>query len=540
MSTGLHPDRATGARPPHPDADRLRFFCRAVLGVLDAGPAGACPPGLARELARVIGAGIEEIAVGLRREADALAAAAADLRTLPARYLSPPPSVATVLAELDEARSRAARVADALDALRENPGDPARGRLVAPEPEPPPPPADQFRFAPGETAETAALPAGPPPTGNETRRAATAFEEARRQHKRQEFARAEELYTEAIRIDPRFGPAYSRRGQVRLARGATEEAIIDFNGALALDDTAAEAWWWRGDAHAVAGRLDEAIADYGKALALRPDLARARYNREVALRRKREASTPAPVATPLPVHPPPPRPPATPPPGPRPLNPAGQLVVECPHCHEPGEVSWDRLGRVFACKACGRRFGVRADGRAVELVEAPGGRWVEAAAVRGRSRDRRKRRLLVGGVVLAAVLFPALGVAGWRAVRPAGHAGGEMELPHELGTRAELFARGWLNNDVRLMKRLTSPAHEKVLYAWYNRHRPPAALRGKADGTPPEGVVVEVNRRPGTGGQAIVGVRVSNPTAAPGQRPAELTLAWEERDGNWFFLPPAR
>src|SRR5581483_5502587 len=93
---------------------------------------------------------------------------------------------------------------------------------------------------------------------------------------------------------------------------------------------------------------------------------------------------------------------------------AGQLVVRCPHCGEPGEVPWDRLGKVFVCKACTRRFGVRADGQTAELIEA-GGRWVEATRVREQTRRRRKRRLAVAAAVLAAVLFPAAGVAGWHA-----------------------------------------------------------------------------------------------------------------------------
>jgi tetratricopeptide (TPR) repeat protein len=543
VSTGRYPapDRVTGTGPAHPDAERLWHFCRAVLGVLDAGPAGACPPGLARELARAIGVGVAEVAVGLRREVDALAAAAAGVRDLPTRYLSPPPAATALLVELDEAQSRAARVADALDALRDGSGIPHPALPAVSVPEPPPSPVDRFRFAPDETAEMAALPAEPaPPTGGESRQAASVFEEARRQHKRQEFARAEELYTAAIRTDPRFGPAYSRRGQVRLARGAVEEAVADFNAALALDETAAEAWWWRGDARAVAGRFDEAIADYDRALALRPDLSRARYNREVALRRKGGAVAPAPTTTPLAVHPPPPRSTAgmTGPTGPASV--VGHLILPCPSCGETGEVPWDRLGKVFVCKGCGRRFGVRADGRAVELVEGPGGKLVEAAAVRERAAHRRKRRLLVGGVVLAAALFPALGVAGWRVVRPAAASGDEVELPHELEARVELFARGWLGNDVRLMRRLTTPTHERVLFAWYNRHRPPVAFRSQVDGTVPEGSRIEVTRRPGKAGQAVVHVRVTNPAAAPNHPAAEFALAWEERAGSWYFLPPAR
>ena len=39
----------------------------------------------------------------------------------------------------------------------------------------------------------------------------------------------------------------------------------------------------------------------------------------------------------------------------------------------------------------------------------------------------------------------------------------EAELPHGLEPRAELFARAWLHNDVPLMRRLTTPTHDRVL-----------------------------------------------------------------------------
>src|SRR5262249_38410724 len=159
-----------------------------------------------------------------------------------------------------------------------------------------------------------------------------------------------------------------------------------------------EAWCWRGDAHAISGRFDEAIEDYKRALALCPDLERARANLAVAERRKSEAS--AEVLSLSPPTPPPtksPIPPASAS-GPSGKKEAGQLVVNCPYCDEVGEVPWNRLGKVFLCKACGRRFGVNTDGKAVELTEGPDGKWVETRKVREHTRRQRKRRLIVAGV----------------------------------------------------------------------------------------------------------------------------------------------
>jgi tetratricopeptide (TPR) repeat protein len=578
MTNLTESDKAAGE--PAPEVERLRGFCHALLRLLDD-PAGTAA--LPRELARAIGAGVGEVADGLRREADALTEAVAGLRHLPTGYLTPTATVCALVAELEAARNQAARFADTLDALREDPAGPrplpaALPPLPLPQGEARPAKtsspdspeasasADPFPFSLAledgtETVShstetdtgtaTTEIPDSPPSAEpSPTRRAAAIFREAQKAHRQRDFDRAVELYTETIRIDPRFGPAYSRRGQLRLAQGQIDGAVADFDTALELDDTAAEAWWWRGDALAVADRLDEAVTSYIRALSLRPDLARARFNLAVAFQRLGQAAAkpPTPPAEPARPNPPPSdvlpvlAPPSTPS---RPttaepaMKEAGQLVVRCPHCDEPGEVSWDRLGKVFVCKACNRRFGVRADGQTTELVES-GGRWVEAGRVREQARRRRKRRLAVAGVVLAAVLFPAVGVAGWRAVRPAAPAPLERELPTDLTARAELFTQAWLSNDSRLMRRLTSPAHERVVHGWSVRHPPPPALRGPADGTPPDGVRIEVTHTPVKPGQELVRVRVSNPTTAPDQPPVELTLVWEQRGDTWYFLPPTK
>ncbi len=567
--------------PGAADVERLRHLCHAVLRAIDAPGTGAAA--LAGALLRAIGGGVTEVAAGVRREADALAAAAAGVRDLPTRYLALPPSVADLLCELDAARVRAAGLADALDAVRVEPQSPSATppplRLDAGEPPPPPQPAAASaspdapprapaveRAAPrpgGAASESRSSPEGhsaPDATPPETEAAARAYAAAERCRKLREFEQAERWYTDAIGLDPRFGPAYARRGQCRLARRAYPEAVADFDAALALDAAAVEAWSWRGDARALEGRLDDAIADYTRALELCPDYERVRFNLAVARRRKTDAAAPrTPVApTDLPPCPAPdsspaiepaPEPTAVRPPKPRPAPPValtpekkggGQLVVNCPHCGAGGEVSWDRLGKVLVCRACDRRFGVSGDGRAVELVEAPGGKWIEAGRVREDSRRRRKRRVALLAVVAAAVLFPALGFAGWRAVRPEPVEVREIELPSELGARAELFATAWLTNDVRLMRRLTTPTHDKAVYSWYVRHRPPAALRGTADGAPPAGTRFEAALLPGTSGHTTARVRVSNPTAASPHPPVELVLAWEERGDGWYFVPPTK
>ncbi len=667
------PSDGRSAASTHPDTQRLRLFCLSVLGILDAtGEGSVCTPALPRELARVIGAGVEKVADVVRQEANALAVAIADLRELPSQFLNLGPA----LAELESARALAVQVADALNAFRAE--SPHSLSVTIPEERPhceflqPAPdhvvhslaaasmePAPESmalseplaflesdtdeRHHPDDTPASPTLETHASPTlespldPTESRQAVRMFLEGECHHKQQNFDVAEEFYTEAVSIDPQFGSAYARRGQIRLAHGDYDSAIADFDEALKLDETAVEALWWRGDAHAIAGKLDEAVADYALVLTLQPDLTRARFNLAVALRQKGEtvralveftrvikarpseakaylkrgeihlkhghrelaeadfrsalrhdpeceqaqhyldtlpaapsilpvlpvSHTTAPVV-PIPLKSstslasPTPLPPkssivlaSSEPTAPKsstalprtggPLNKAGHITVKCPHCEKMGDVPWDRLSKVFVCQGCGRRFIVQSDGSAVEVIEAKNGKWVEAEKVREQARQRRKRRRSLFVAVVVAVLFPALAVAGWRAARPVVPQIVERELPQELNARAELFAQAWLSNDVRLMKRMTSPAVEKTLYAWYNRHRPPPLLRTPTSGTPPEGVdgaQVEVNSRHGKAGQCVVTLRVRNPKLAPDHPPVELRLVWEERsDNNWYFLP---
>lgn len=578
----------TSADESHPNIDRLRHFCLAILSVLNSrAGAGSIAAALPTILIQAFGAGVEEIVVELRRDVDRLATAVASLRGLSSRYLALPATASTLLTELEETHTQANQLAEALDAIRL--GMPLRDTLPGP---------GVFSASNSETPSThllpettglGELPRNPVSTGTvgstpieeeaiqpilrvtgtaptetheltqsavplspttKTQRARLVFFEAELYRKQREFDRAEELYTEVILIDPRFGPAYSRRGQARLARHAIHEAIADFDAALVLNDTAAEAWWWRGDAHAINGQLDEAIDDYTRALALRPDLERARSNLAIAKRRKTEAMTTAVSSTPTLALESASAETQTTPSAPTsdPVSHSsktaskkagGHLTVSCPHCAEIGEIPWDRLGKVFACKACGHRFGVGVDGKAVEVTEAPGGKWVEASKVREQARRRRKRRLMVVAVLGCAILFPAIGVAGWQAIRPAKIANAEVELPKELDARAELFCRAWLANDVRLMKRLTSPTHDKIVYSWYTRHRPPLTLHTTTDGVLKERRV-EVQIQLVKSGHARVRLLVSDPSTSGNQPPFELTLLWEEHADGWYFLPPSR
>jgi tetratricopeptide (TPR) repeat protein len=71
----------------------------------------------------------------------------------------------------------------------------------------------------------------------------------------------------------------NRRGEVRAAAGKEDEALVDFEEAVALDGNRWKAVYNRGVSYANAGRLDEALADFNRTVALKPEFVKARFNR---------------------------------------------------------------------------------------------------------------------------------------------------------------------------------------------------------------------------------------------------------------------
>jgi tetratricopeptide (TPR) repeat protein len=71
-----------------------------------------------------------------------------------------------------------------------------------------------------------------------------------------------EEYSEAIRLDPRFGRAYCGRGTAYLKKRDFDAAIADYSEAIRMNPTFAAAYYSRGLAYVEKGKFDEAIADY--------------------------------------------------------------------------------------------------------------------------------------------------------------------------------------------------------------------------------------------------------------------------------------
>ncbi len=77
-------------------------------------------------------------------------------------------------------------------------------------------------------------------------------------------------YDKAIALDPNVAIAYTNRGLAYGRKGAFDRAIADYTKAIALDPNFADAYTNRGVACYMRGDKEQAIADFRKALEIDP------------------------------------------------------------------------------------------------------------------------------------------------------------------------------------------------------------------------------------------------------------------------------
>ena len=87
--------------------------------------------------------------------------------------------------------------------------------------------------------------------------------------------------SEAIRLNPRYAPAYYNRGNAWNSKGDYDRAIADFSEAIRLNPLDALAYNNRGVALRLKGDFDRSIADYNEAIRLNPKSPWAYLNRGV-------------------------------------------------------------------------------------------------------------------------------------------------------------------------------------------------------------------------------------------------------------------
>ncbi len=95
--------------------------------------------------------------------------------------------------------------------------------------------------------------------------------------------------TEVIRDTPNDPQAHNMRGTVLAQAGRRQEALVDFNKAIALDPKYAQAYANRGLLHRQNNQLDLALRDYDTALSIDPSYAAAHLGRGLTWRQKGDA-----------------------------------------------------------------------------------------------------------------------------------------------------------------------------------------------------------------------------------------------------------
>jgi tetratricopeptide (TPR) repeat protein len=94
-----------------------------------------------------------------------------------------------------------------------------------------------------------------------------------------------EEFTEALRLNPKYAPAYFMRGIVYTNKGDHNRAIVDYDEAIRLNPKYTEFavfHYMLGWTYSNKGDYNRAIADYDKAIRLNPQYAQAYYGRGVA------------------------------------------------------------------------------------------------------------------------------------------------------------------------------------------------------------------------------------------------------------------
>ena|ERR1700677_1086017 len=108
---------------------------------------------------------------------------------------------------------------------------------------------------------------------------ADAFQQGMDASRNGQYELAIASFTEAIRLDPKYVPAYNNRGDIFKATGNYDKAIADYDEAIRLDPKYTPAYINRGIAYGAMGEGGKAMADYNEAILLDPKSGLAYVNR---------------------------------------------------------------------------------------------------------------------------------------------------------------------------------------------------------------------------------------------------------------------
>jgi tetratricopeptide (TPR) repeat protein len=87
---------------------------------------------------------------------------------------------------------------------------------------------------------------------------------------KKEYDKAIADFDQAIRLDPKFAPAYHNRGLAWWHQKEYDRAIADYSEAIRLDPKDAAAYYNRGNAWSDKKEYDKALADYSEVIRFDP------------------------------------------------------------------------------------------------------------------------------------------------------------------------------------------------------------------------------------------------------------------------------
>jgi lipoprotein NlpI len=85
-------------------------------------------------------------------------------------------------------------------------------------------------------------------------------------------------FNEAIRINPKYAPAYDNRGFAYSLQKMPDEAISNYSQAIQIDPQYKEAYYQRGSLNGQRGNFSQAVNDFSEVIKLDPKYAPAHYN----------------------------------------------------------------------------------------------------------------------------------------------------------------------------------------------------------------------------------------------------------------------
>jgi len=100
-----------------------------------------------------------------------------------------------------------------------------------------------------------------------------------------DYPKALDYFNQSIAADSNYTRAWIDKGNVLVRLNRSEEAVMAYDAALALDNGLAVVWNKRGEALMMSKNYTAARDSFARALELAPDFAEAKKNREAVLKK---------------------------------------------------------------------------------------------------------------------------------------------------------------------------------------------------------------------------------------------------------------